>query len=638
MPSKTSFFNKALFLNLLARFWPVWAVYALIWTIALPLPQIAQLSEKYQDGIPQDVLASIGSYTLEAGWLIGAILSLITCLAAAMAVFSYLYNAKSAGFIASLPIRREGMFVTAFTAGLTGLLAANVLVFALTVLVQAICGVLVITYLLQWLAIVSMLNVFFYGFACLCAMLTGHIVVLPLVYMVLNFTVAVVEVIVRYLLDGIVFGLSVKGSMLSFMSPIVYLLTNYSIIGVAETVNNDTSIVSYYMESSCWQALALYAAVGIVFAALALLLYRKRRMESASDVVAIPTLRPVFKYCMAFGCAVVLGAALYLLIFSANDLTGMATLLVLLSMMLIGGAIGYFAADMMMKKSFRVFNKRSWGGLLIFSACVVVVMFAAEFDVFGFERRLPSSDRIDSVFVYTYSCNSTFTQGDNIEAVRELHQSIINNKALHENASTGYYSSSIYLNIEYTLDNGSVFRRSYYLAADDETLEDEDCDARLLNELMNTTEAIETRKQLNIPMTESNVDYAQIDYYDIETKSYNRIYLTAREAVELYETCILPDMEDGNIGRIWLFIDESYYENVYSATFSVDLYMQNEDGLYSGEYFYTTVLTTSERTLKWLERHGITPVLESHIDSDYTGSYLADTVPLSHYESTGNLY
>ena len=107
-------------------------------------------------------------------------MSLVFSAFTAMAVFSYIYSSKSAGMMASLPIRREAAFLTVFSAGLCCLLASNVLVFLIAMAVEAAHGVLSIKFLLQWLALVSMCNVFFYGFASLCAMLTDKYWCFPL--------------------------------------------------------------------------------------------------------------------------------------------------------------------------------------------------------------------------------------------------------------------------------------------------------------------------------------------------------------------------------------------------------------------------------------------------------------------------
>ena len=57
--------------------------------------------------------------------------------------------------------------------------------------------------------------------------------------------------------------------------------------------------------------MAVYAAFGLVLAALALLLFRRRAMERAGDAVAFDVLKPLFRFCMALGCAIVLPAVVF---------------------------------------------------------------------------------------------------------------------------------------------------------------------------------------------------------------------------------------------------------------------------------------------------------------------------------------
>ena len=48
MRSKTSFFNKTLFLKSVARFWPVWGSYFVIWLIILPVVLLELLPPQEQ--------------------------------------------------------------------------------------------------------------------------------------------------------------------------------------------------------------------------------------------------------------------------------------------------------------------------------------------------------------------------------------------------------------------------------------------------------------------------------------------------------------------------------------------------------------------------------------------------------------
>jgi ABC-2 type transport system permease protein len=87
--------------------------------------------------------------------------------------FSYTFNTRSNSFFASLPIRREGMYLTNYLSGLFWFIAANVIIFLLTLLVTAGSGKMDITVLLQWLAIVSLEGFIFYSMATFSATVRG---------------------------------------------------------------------------------------------------------------------------------------------------------------------------------------------------------------------------------------------------------------------------------------------------------------------------------------------------------------------------------------------------------------------------------------------------------------------------------
>ena len=58
-----------------------------------------------------------------------------------------------------------------------------------------------------------------------------------------------------------------------------------------------------------------------------------------------------------------------------------------LVLMLIGAFLGYFAAEMLLQKTVKVFKGR-WKGFLAVAAALILFVCCAEFDVFGFERRV----------------------------------------------------------------------------------------------------------------------------------------------------------------------------------------------------------------------------------------------------------
>lgn len=656
MRSRTSYFNRTLFFKTARRFWPLWFFYAAVWIIVMPVMIGTNLRF---GGSLRAMQFDIMSMANTGGVMIG----FISACVAAMAVWSFMYSHRSASGMACLPIRREGVFFSVSLAGIAPLLAVNVLVFLLTLGTQALYNAVDWPAMGQWLGAVTLELIFFYGFALLCAQLTGNLAVLPAVYLVLGFTGYAVEVVAGSVLSAFVYGAaglyapSIAGVSLS---PALGILA-HSEVG-SYRVYNDTSelyeITRYYLTG--WGAMAAYAAVGLVFAALALWLYRRRRMESAGDVVAVGVLKPVFKYCMTFGGALCIGALLYGLtvsggitgsaIFGGTMLNGRAVnaqalaLAVMILYMLIGAFVGYFASEMLIHKSFRVWRgKRRWLGLGVSALIVALLMLSAELDLFGYERRIPDPDSVDNVYISANGEGVSLTQPENIAAAVDVHRSVVENKHYYENLAlssefydvyTAYSSSvgidswsapaSMNLRVEYNLKNGSTFTRYYpslfYLTGDPAS----QTDARAVQALLNTPEAIAGRKATALEFNAETIFDATVSarillediekaagdgevydeygdritgvvdgVYDYENE--NRKYagltvkdeaalaagqpaeylvthwsLTPEEAAELYSECILPDMADGTIGTVWIITDEEYENTVYALQISID--------------------------------------------------------------------
>jgi len=202
MQSRTSYFNKALFLNTLRRFWPLWLAYLAIWAIILPAVQAV-------NGVWGQTVYHEARDVLDICRTGGIVIGMGYGILSAMAVWSFLYNPKTMSGIASLPLKREGVFFSVSLAGILPAIVSNIIVFGLTMLIHAagdFAGAVV--YDLLGFAVVTMMLIFFYGFALLCAQLTGNIVTLPLVYFVLNFTAWIVESLSLLIMDTISYGVN----------------------------------------------------------------------------------------------------------------------------------------------------------------------------------------------------------------------------------------------------------------------------------------------------------------------------------------------------------------------------------------------------------------------------------------------
>ena len=621
MQSKTSFFNKKIFFSSLSRFWPLWGAYILVLFAIIPLPMLGGNAAQQAQYLTSGGIMS-------EGWSGGCIISAIMAAATSMCVFGYLYSSRHTGMMTSLPIRRGAMYFSTFSAGLAAMLASDLIIFLITLLAEAGISSVNMVYLWQWLAVTAMMNLTFYGFAAFCAMLTGNLVVLPLVYAVLEFTAWAVENLVRGLLSIFVFGLPNSGTgVMTFLSPIIMLTSG----GIDVTYSGDVAVVTIAPEK--WLMLGAYCAAGAVFAVLGLLIYRKRRMESATDVVAVKVLKPVFKYCLAVGCGLVLGLWLYNIIYSYRT-SSAAAFCVLLLLLFAGAFIGYFAADMLMKKTFRVFAG-NWKGYIILCCIGAALVLCCRFDIFGYEKHVPDAAQVKSVTIQTASDTVSMKDPDNVAAALALHSDIVANKAKYARSDETIYA----LTLKYELANGKTMVRSYDLNSSFGKAGDAASDAGKLQALINTPEAIASRKTLTLPVTAQNIRYCNISYYDKTIGGYTDFNLTPEQAVQFYTECILPDINDGKLGRIWLDTYGGDYESsVYALTLNIDLYDSSAEAAknkaaagtaasavgMTDEYFFTTLTVDASRTLAWIKANTtIEPVLMKDYNASQSGGQYA---------------
>ena len=604
MKSKTSSFNRTLITSLWKRFWPLFGAYFTIWLLLLPLPlgnMLAWNLRNADHNNASDIFASVGQTILNGGVSAGTVMSIIFCVLVAMAAFSYLYNARSVSMMGSLPIKREGIFLSQFIAGLSMMLMINVVIFLISLAVGESYGAKAgfdAAYLWQWLGIVCLENVFFFGFAALCASFTGNIIVLPLVYFVLNFTVWGVKEIIFAVMHYFTYGY--RGNTSSFadwFSPAVKIL-NAGFDGTKITQDNGIAVVTGY-GYDYWGMLAIYAAVGIVFALLAMHFIKNRRMESAGDVVALRPLKPAFKYCMTGGGALVMG----LLLFATSGLPGQSaksfTFLVLF--MLIGAFIGYFASEMMMQKTLRVFGAK-WLGFGLSCAVIAVLMFCMRCDVFGYEKYVPEADEVQSIHLGGGSVDATYEEQQNIQSIIDLHKSLIDHKQTYVSKANGDQTFSIV--ISYSMKDGSLVLRQYDITDNGSTN-----DIKKLQEIVNTKEAILSRKKLDYPVNLSTILNGQINYYDRSTKEYKTIQVPSDQMYDLYTNCIVPDINDLTLGRVWYITDNTYNNRVLNCTIQFNIQQkalkqrEGQNTQYYSQNFSTTLTLDAKRTYQWMEDH-----------------------------------
>jgi hypothetical protein len=203
-----------------------------------------------------------------------------------------------------------------------------------------------------------------------------------------------------------------------------------------------------------------YIVATFALLACAMALYDKRPLEKAGDSVAFGFME--VGICIFFS---LMGATLFAFllesIYVVNDayfFVGMAA----------GGFASFFAARMIVKKTTRVWNKESFLQFGVYAAIAFLLVTGLKTDAFGFERRVPKANEVESVNIeLEYILGSSianftnrpyvFKNKDAVSAVISMHERIVANRGLQRQART----QNNVLSVTYDMANGRQLSRRW---------------------------------------------------------------------------------------------------------------------------------------------------------------------------------
>lgn len=428
-------------------------------------------------------------------------------------------------------MRRETLFLTNYLTGL-GLFAAPALISSVLMgVVGSAFGAAAFWPAMQVFAATMLGALLFFSFGVLVCSVVGQMAAAAIVYTILNFAVYLLEEIVRTLLESFVYGMptgEASATLLAIRATPVLGISSYFSV---QSIYDETWAVQQTCLSG-WRYLCVLAAIGLVFAALAFWLLRRREMERCGDVVAVRALRPVALYTFTLGCSLVLGAALMELI-SGNAADNFWYVLLFL---FIGAFIGYYAGQMLLKKTLRVF-RTGWLGFGVCCAALLVVFGAAKVDIFGYSRYLPQREQIVQASLSTSRYHEYLTRdADFIDEILRLHTAVVDGKQEQQSRKAGFrlgedYTQTVYL--VYRLDNGKTVRREYELVY---TQAEQDAPETLISQfetLYESPDSVRLRTGFDEPRTRADMVSAYV--YSKETGELQ--WLDAQQAWQLYDAC-----------------------------------------------------------------------------------------------------
>ncbi len=526
MRSATSFFDKTTARSDLRRHWPIAFIYTCVWLVGLPVNLWSSSMWMPEEMTPALRAAQIiiGSYpTLaEALFVFGCVL--------AMALMGYLMSPRAVGLLHALPVRRGTLLATHTLVGWLMLNVPALLAVLVSIPVQAYYGGVAWGALGAWLLVHCGLSLFFLALGLLCAMVTGWLLAIPAIYAVVNFAVIAAAGLVRTLCSLFCYGYAGDDDFAPFvywLTPVVNLVKRFGTCGVERS---DAAPYPWQVQfpADVVHAVGIYTAAGAALLALTYLLYRRRKSESAADPAAFPWMRPVFRYGTGLLGGLALGLGLYQLVLGWRMESETGRWVGLLVSTVLMGALCYYAAEMLVRKSLRVL-RRSLPGAGLVCVLLALVCAGARFDVPGYAARVPDVSAVTqvqlrgSLGLSAVNC----TEPETIETVIALHREIITLRPDEDDPE-----NSAYITLRYTLTDGSTLTRAYQLNPAGE-LED------ALETVFNTGEVRE--KSL---ITSRHTGSWRGGYLSLD-RTGDAMQLTAAQAGEIYGA-LLRDIAQGH--------------------------------------------------------------------------------------------
>ena len=283
MRSAKSFFNGAIARSDLRRYWPVLFLYVGLWLIFLPIPVWNRAAERNPAMVNLTELCADTYAT-------AVVLALIFGGIMATAVFSYLMQTRSVGAMHALPQRRGTLFWTHFLTGWGMLTAGNLLVALLTAGAALLTGIKLTAALLTWLVVVTLLDLFFMALGTFCAMITGWLLAVPVLYGVANALALIVTWLGQQLASLLLIGYATPDAtprLTVWLTPVYRLIQELGQIRQKGCTTSYSANIDYPsgLTPEGWRAVLVYAAAALVLLALSRLLYARRKSDTVGALL-----------------------------------------------------------------------------------------------------------------------------------------------------------------------------------------------------------------------------------------------------------------------------------------------------------------------------------------------------------------
>lgn len=463
MQSKTSFFNKALYKKNISRTWIPGLLYFVLLLICQPISFIISTAN-----IEDDWYSQLG-YTMEMRLFEhmssqpSATFSIVISIVVTAITFWYLFNRRDSYMMHAFPVSRRSLYFTGLASSFTVSIVPVILTAAIMSVAALASGAGNISCVWYWALITAFTTVLFTSIAMFSLMITGQLVTGIVFYCIFNFLYLLMEIAFRLTARILVYGMdaAMNGIQYNCFTPYLFILDKIKIISNVVTDDDYTKVIDFTYEYTGGKYMIGYTVFAILLIIFTYQLYRFKKLETVLDFISVPFMKPVFSVGMSFFISMVAGAFVAGMIEAIRVLSYDGRYAIAIVSTLIIGAIIYFATQMMIEKTLRVFCLKKTIHCVIYSVAALAVMLCMRFDVVGVENRVPKLEDIAWAGIQN-DYTMVFTDEMEIEAFRQLHQNFLEDKKELRDINYNYRDvDGKRIEIRYKLKNGRIIIRSY---------------------------------------------------------------------------------------------------------------------------------------------------------------------------------
>lgn len=554
MKSRTSSSKLAAFRKDITRFAPAWALYTLFLFLCLVL--LINCDSDFDYNYCSTLADSI---------ILMPMANLCYALLCGELLFGDLFSSRMCNALHAMPPRRESWFLTHVLSGLFFSFVPNLLFAAINCLLLGQN----FSIALYWLLAVCLQYLFFFGLAVLAALCVGNRFAMALVYGILNFLSLLIYWLVSTLYEPLLYGIQFEAEPFLLFCPVVHMCQCSPMDVWQSTETTPDGVITRTGITAAplgdWWYLWVCAAIGLVFLVLALLLYRRRKLECAGDFMAEPKAAPVFLvlYSLMAGTVFQLFFQLF---------TGWNQNYLFLA---IGIVVGFFTGQMLLKRTLRVFQLKSLLGLVALAAALGLSLGLTALDPIGITRYVPEAEDVASVSVAPLYSGSAcrLESAEDIENILEVHRAALENRQAPDSVNT--------FTLTYTLKSGAQVRRYYSLDASSEA-------SQVLRGYFSRPESVLGPEIADLENFLSSIQDICIDG---ETWLDKADFQSFTEAV-------LLDCQAGTMAQSWYFHDWDGCAYWVEFCFITPSNSPNR-------YMDIQIFESCANTVAWLEEHGI---------------------------------